>query len=56
MECKKGKPNKKLLDDIDGELLGSLVDAEKKDETGLNGGVKNTKDGIIKEYEELLKE
>ena len=54
MECDKKKTEEKTLDCIEEELLSSLIDIEKKDETGLDNAVRSVKDpkeavAIIKE-------
>ena len=50
---------KKPSETIKEELLGPLVDIEKKDETRLNDAIRNAKDpkeavALLKNYEELL--
>ena len=62
MECEKKKTEEKTLNYIEDEPLSSLLDIEKKDETGLDDAVRSVKDpkeavAIIKEYKyvKLLK-
>ena len=62
MECEKKKTEEKTLNYIEDEPLSSLLDIEKKDETGLDDAVRSVKDpkeavAIIREYKyvKLLK-
>ena len=59
MECK-GSLKKKSPDDVKDELLGLLINTEKKDEPRLNNTARSAKEpketiAIIKEYKEILK-